>query len=149
MEFILQVLSYTLVILKWLSIISSPSSCLIKQKQPLKITLQLQSDLFQSSILTQTLIFGARLIHAENQYSMNNTCINTPYTSDPDAIGLAYMYCTACGDLIVYLLPQYSELQLWSTWKFMFMHQIGTDRRSCIHYQSDADTWMVSDSPSP
>ena len=59
------------------------------------------------------------------------------------------MYCTACGDLIVYLLPQYSELQLWSTWKFMFMHQIGTGRRSCIHYQSDADTQMVSDSPSP
>lgn len=49
----------------------------------------------------------------------------------------------------LYLLPQYSELQPWSAWKVVFMHQIGTDRKTCVHCQSDPESWMRSDSPFP
>lgn len=63
---------------------------------------------------------------------MNNTCNNRPFISYPEAkLGLAQVHHTSGSGLIVHLLPHYSELQSQSAWKFMFIHQIDTDRRWC------------------
>lgn len=62
-------------------------------------------------------------------------------------IGLAHMHCTAMVSWLCTYCPNIQSCSPGQPWS-LFMHKISTDR-SCVHYQSDPDTQMGSDSPSP